>query len=307
MSKLLEGTVERIDANLSRVRSSNALYDCEIRKKLFRYNPLKTDIAVGDNVRFEKIQEGKGVIEEVLPRRTRLSRCAAMKEGEEQVIAANIDQLISVSSIKEPGFKSRLIDRYLVVAEKWGFDAVICVNKIDLLRKEEIAEEMSAYDKTAYPIIYLSARNGTNISDLKKLLAGKNSILAGYSGVGKSSIINALVPDAGIETKEISLKSKKGQHATTAVTMIHLPFGGYVIDTPGIREFGLWDVKHGELSSFFPDFTPYAETCKFRNCMHLTEPGCVVRKAVENGEIHQSRYDSYVAIYRSLPEEHSWQ
>jgi ribosome biogenesis GTPase / thiamine phosphate phosphatase len=306
MSEFLDGTVERIDANLSRVRCGNRIYDCEIRKKLFRYDPLKTDIAVGDVVSFDVIEEGRGVIEKVLPRKSKLSRCAVIKDAEEQIIAANIDQLVSVSSAKEPKLNLHLIDRYLVAAEKHGFSPVICINKIELVESDELKKKISVYDKTPYPVILVSARLGTHINELMKLLAGKNSILSGYSGVGKSSIINAIVPEAEIETKEISQKWKKGKHATTAVTMIHLPFGGYVIDTPGIREFGLWDIKRRELSSLFPDFAPFIEKCRFRNCAHLTDPDCAVREASEKGDIHPSRYDSYAAIYKSLPEERNW-
>lgn len=307
MNDIFEGIVERIDANLSRVRAGNELYDCEVRKKLLRYEPLKTDIAVGDKVRFEKIGDGKGVIEEVLPRRTRLSRRAVMKDAEEQIIASNIDQLVSVSSAKEPRLNTRLIDRYLVVAEKHNFDAIICINKIDIADEEELRTTMAPYEKLPYEIVYISALKKTNMEKFENLLKNKISIVSGYSGVGKSSIINAIIPDMEIETEEISEKWKKGKHKTTAVTMFHLPFGGYIIDTPGIREFGLWEVKREELSGLFPDFVPFIDECRFRDCSHIMESDCAVRGAVEKGEIHKARYESYVAIYKSIPEIRPWE
>ncbi len=306
MGESLEGSIERIDANLSRVRSGDDLYYCEIRKKLFRYDPLKTDIAVGDRVRFEKLdEEGKGVIEEVLPRRTKLSRRTAMG-GKEQIFAANIDQLVTVSEGVEPKIRLNLIDRYLVVAEKHRFDAVVCVNKIDLADEDEFRRKVELYERLSYPVTLVSALYGTNLEELENLLAGKNSILAGHSGVGKSSLINAMIPGADIETKEISRKWKRGKHATTAVSMFHLPFGGYVMDTPGIREFGLWDVKREELAGFFSEFAGLSMNCRFSNCLHISEPDCAVKEAIEEGKIDKRRYKSYLAIYESLPEDRPW-
>ncbi len=307
MGESLEGIVERIDANLSRVRVGKDLYYCDIRKKLFRYGPLKTDIAVGDKVRFEKLEEeGRGVIEEVLPRRTKLSRPAAM-DGDEQIIAANIDQLVSVSSAKEPKIRPNLIDRYLVVAEKHGFNAVVCVNKIDLVDEKEFRPNVEVYERIGYPVFLVSALHGTNLEAFDKTLAGKNSILAGHSGVGKSSLINTLIPGVELETREISRKWKKGKHVTAAVSMFRLPSGGYIIDTPGIREFGLWDVRKDELPLFFRDFADFLGKCRFSNCAHVTEPDCAVKQAVEKGEIDERRYRSYIALYKSIPDNRPWE
>jgi ribosome biogenesis GTPase len=306
MAELLEGVVERIDANLSHVRVGERILLCEIRKKLFRYDPVKTDIAVGDNVRLEPLdEEGKGVIEEVLPRKSKLNRRTSMG-GDEQIIAANIDQLVSVSAVKEPRLSPGLIDRYLVIAEKHGFDAVVCINKIDLSTDETCNEKVNIYRDLGYPVVLVSATRKTNLELFRQVLAGKNSILAGHSGVGKSSLINALIPGVELETKEISRKWRKGKHATTAVTMFRLPSGGYITDTPGIREFGLWGIRKEELHMYFRDFEPYIGECRFRNCTHISEPDCMVKRAVEAGEIRERRYDSYLTIYDSIEEDIPW-
>ena len=177
MAELIEGVVERIDANLSHVRAGDRVLLCEIRKKLFRYDPLKTDIAVGDNVRLEPLDEqGKGVIEEVLPRKSKLNRRTSMA-GEEQIIAANIDQLVSVSAVKEPRLSPDLIDRYLVIAEKHGFDAVVCINKIDLSTDETCSDKVDVYRELGYPVVLVSATRNTNLELFRDALAGKKVVV----------------------------------------------------------------------------------------------------------------------------------
>lgn len=296
----LSGIVERIDSNLSRVRVGDDLISCTLRGKLLRYKGKETNVAVGDQVLLSRISQSEGVIEKILPRKTKLSRPAVMAESAEQVIASNIDQLIIVSSAKNPPLRFGLIDRYLIIAEKNRLDPVICVNKIDLVDEKRLREELLFYENLGYRLIFTSALELKGIDNFKQILKDKNSVLAGHSGVGKSSLINIILPGAQLFIKEISRVTGKGKHATSAMTMLRLPFGGYIIDTPGIREFGLWDVKKRELFHYFPEIVDESARCRFRSCVHINEQDCAVKDAVDRNIIKQSRYKSYESIYHSL-------
>jgi ribosome biogenesis GTPase len=313
------GTVERVDAKLSRVRVGEELLDCTVRRKLVKFAKGTKTIVAGDRVVIEQTEQGDYVIAEVLERRSKLSR-PGFRGTKERVIVANVDELVVVTAAAEPDYKTGLIDRYLVIAERVGFPAVICVNKLDLVGRAAIEQALGFYTGIGHPVFFTSALDGTGLDELGAQLAGKTSVLCGHSGVGKSSLINRLIPGVELPTKEVSDVTGKGRHVTSAVTMLALPgvagqrideasgfvqaarnVPGYIVDTPGIREFGLWGVKRDELWHYFPEFIPYDGKCRFRSCVHLAEPGCAVKAALDAGTIRGSRYASYERLYEELP------
>jgi len=254
-------------------------------------------IAVGDRVIFLPLDDGTGVIERILPRRTILSRKYMERE---HVVATNVDQLVIVVSVDAPPLRIRLIDRYLVAAENGGLVPIILLNKMDLAADDSARRAMQVYPGLGYEVVFCSAKTGEGLDEVKGSLAGKNSILAGQSGVGKSSILNALQPGLHLQVAEVSKTTRKGAHTTTGVTLLSLDFGGYVVDTPGIREFALWDVAAADLPFLFPEFEEYIGKCRFRGCTHTHEPGCEVRQALQEGKINPDRYDSYCRLMESL-------
>jgi ribosome biogenesis GTPase len=203
-------------------------------------------------------------------------------------------------STKNPSFKSGLLDRYLVIAEKNRLKALICINKIDLAQKSEFQIYQQYYNKLGYRTFFTSVKTGEGLDYLKKVLTNSVTALVGHSGVGKSSLIKALEPGLDIKIKEVSARTQKGQHTTTVVQLFPLSFGGYVIDTPGIRELGFWDIYKKDLQKYFIEFRNYMADCQFADCMHIHEPGCAVKAAVEKGEVFKERYENYVNIYLSL-------
>ncbi len=295
-----EGIVERVDATISRVRVGEELLDCTVRRKLVKFAAGTKTVAVGDRVRLDQTQRGEHVIAEVLPRRSKLSR-PGFRGAAERVIVANVDELVVVTAAAQPAYRTGLIDRYLVIAERLGFPGVLCVNKIDLVDRDAIRRALGFYDRLGYKVLFVSALDGTGLDELRELLTGKSSVLCGHSGVGKSSLINRMIPGVDLTTRQVSDATGKGRHATSAVTMLALPGGGYIVDTPGIREFGLWGVMRDELPQRFPEFVRLEGQCRFRSCAHLAEPGCAVKAAIEAGEIADSRYRSYERLYDELP------
>ena len=300
MPERTEGTVERVDATISRVRVGEDLLDCSARRKLLKFPGDFKKIAVGDRVRVEHTPRGDTVIAEVLPRRSRLSRPAFRGAGE-QVIVANVDELVVVTAAADPEYKTGLIDRYLVIAERVGFPGVVCVNKMDLADRAAIEQALGFYRDIGYTVLFVSALDGSGLDGLRDFLRGKTSVLCGHSGVGKSTLINQLIPGAELSTGEVSEVTGKGRHVTSAVTMLPLPGGGYIVDTPGIREFGLWGIKRDELARYFPEIARVEGQCKFRSCAHLAEPDCAVKAALASGQIAPTRYQSYQRLYDDLP------
>jgi len=243
----------------------------------------------GDQVIFQSIGENEGVVTALLKRDNQLSRSY-------KLIAANIDQLWLVVAV-EPHYQFELIDRYLVVAENAGLPINIVVNKIELSQDfEQIKTDFSMYESAGYSVAYLSVNEQTNIDSFKALLDDKTHIFLGQSGVGKSSLINELIPDLNLRVNEISVKSKLGKHTTTNTTLYHIPSGGDLIDSPGIREFQLDDLTDKEILSGFREFKPFIGQCKFRNCAHINEPKCAIKQAVEIGDIHTKRYQNYLNL-----------
>ena len=250
------------------------------------------DVAIGDQVLFSPDRRR---IENVLPRRTSLSRADPHNPRLERVIAANVDIVVNVVSLKNPPLRPGLIDRYLIAIGKSGAEAVVCVNKIDLLASQEDLDPLRPYQDIGTHVILCSASTGVGLETLSQALAGKLCVFAGHSGVGKSSLLNALDPRLQITTGSISSANEKGCHTTTSSALYHLANGAIVIDTPGIREFGLWDVTREDLRRYYKEFTAYQ--CAFSDCTHSHEPDCAIKQAVASGAISNARYESYARIF----------
>jgi ribosome biogenesis GTPase len=214
-------------------------------------------------------------------------------KGRQHVIVANVDQLIIVASAAQPGLKPNLIDRYLLTAEKMGVRALLCINKIDLLDPAELQPLLGVYGQMGYEVLCVSAVTGLNIDRLRRRLQGVESVVSGQSGVGKSSLLNAVEPGLGLRVNAVSAENEKGKHTTTTASLIPLSMGGYVVDTPGIRQFQLWDVIPAEIAGFYRDIRPYVSNCRFPNCSHTHESDCAVKDAVADGRLDSRRYESY--------------
>lgn len=279
-------------------------YECRIKGK-FRTKGIRTTnpIAVGDRVEFElEPDQESAVISALEPRRNYIIRKSINLSKQAQILGANLDQAILVVTLASPPTSLGFIDRFLVTAEAYSVPAALVFNKLDLFSEEglEILEEyVSIYSELGYPCYEVSALEGTNIDQLCDLLRDKVTLVSGHSGVGKSSLINAIAPGSQLRTGSISDWSDKGKHTTTFAEMLPLPFGGYLIDTPGIRELGIVDIEQAELSHFFPEMRALLNACRFHNCRHVNEPGCAVLDALEVGDIQPSRYESYLSIYQN--------
>jgi len=277
-------------------------YDCRIKGK-FRIKGIQTTnpIAVGDQVEFEMEPNSEnGVIYKLHERRNYIIRKSINLSKQAQIIAANLDQAFLVVTLASPRTSLGFIDRFLVTAEAYRIPSTLIFNKLDLYNEdglEVLAEYKNIYEHLGYPCYEVSALEGTHIERIENLLKNKTTLFSGHSGVGKSSLINILHPERAIKTGEISESSDKGQHTTTFAEMHLLPFGGYLIDTPGIRELGIYDIRPEELGHYFREMRDLMHLCKFHNCRHINEPGCAVLAAVENGEIESSRYESYLSIF----------
>jgi len=281
--------------------SDGSIVECSVKGKL-RIREVRTTnpVAVGDNVSFETDEKTKlGVITEVLDRRNYILRKSSNLSKHSQILAANIDQVLLMVTITLPETPVEFIDRFLITAEAYRVPAVIVINKTDLydddaMQKLEYLENM--YNKIGYQCIRLSLQNKTNLENLRLLTKDKISLISGISGVGKTTLLNSLDPTLNLKTEEISDYHKQGKHITTFPEMYQMPFGGFVIDTPGIRGFGVVDMERNEIYHFFREIFQVSKQCRFNNCLHLDEPGCAVRDAVEKGEIDFLRYRSYLNI-----------
>ena len=262
-------------------------------------------VAIGDRVRFVQAGPERGVIVEVLARRSKFSRPAPVpgRRVFEQIIVSNPDQIVPIFAAAQPTPHWGLLDRYLVAAEAAGLPSLIVITKLDLAWKNpELEQDLETYRRIGYPILQVCSATGEGIEELQHALQGKVSVLVGKSGVGKTSLLNALQPELGLRVKAVSAGEQgKGRHTTTHYEMFPLAFGGALVDTPGMREFGLWDIRADELASLFPEMGEHVGQCKFGlSCRHDREPGCAIRKAVMAGTVSPYRYQSYIKLQEGL-------
>ncbi len=278
-------------------------------KGLFKLDGITSTnpLAVGDDVDFdpESELEQTAIITAIHDRRNYINRQSPSHRLQHHIVAANIDQSLLVVTLKDPRTSQGFVDRWLVTCEAYHVPAVLLMNKGDLYRKKEeerYKEWKEMYEAVGYRLIRMSVNTGEGLDEVKELLSGKISLLSGHSGVGKSSFLNALFPSLQRKTQDVSGWSGKGIHTTTFAEMFDLPYGGRIIDTPGMREFGIVDITRAELSGYFPEMRLLTGQCQFNNCLHLQEPGCAVKKAVNDGSIAIDRYVSYCTILESIEE-----
>ena len=281
------------------------VYNARIKGK-FKIDGITSTnpIAVGDIVEIENEDDLEStVITEIYERRNYINRVSPHNKNQHHIVAANLDQSLLFATLKDPKTSLGFIDRFLVISEAYGVPAIIVFNKCDLFGKKE-NEKFSLvkdiYEPIGYKIMLMSIEKLKGVDEVKALLAGKVTLLSGHSGVGKSSFINYIFPELLLKTQDVSGWSGKGLHTTTFAEMYDLPFGGKIIDTPGIREMGLVDISKQELSHYFPEMRAVINQCQFNNCMHLEEPGCAVKDAVNDGSIHIERYVSYLNILDTI-------
>ncbi|MBS1248455.1 MAG: Small ribosomal subunit biogenesis GTPase RsgA [Chloroflexi bacterium] len=303
----LRGRIIRAQSGFFVVATEEGEYSCKLRGRL-KQGPKTGDIvAVGDWVQISRQDEEKGMIEEVEPRRNMIYRMDPRPQGEyQQIIIANPDQAVYVYSCAEPEPRLRMLDRLLVVAEKERTPAIIVANKVDLTGMEGAREYFGRYEKIGYPVIYTSVEDNQGIEELGETLAGKVSFLAGPSGAGKSSLLNAIQPGLGLAVRGVSQATKKGRHTTVFRELFPLEKGGYVGDTPGLKALDLWDTTPEEVDGYFPEIHEALMNCRFSNCAHRDEPGCAVKEAIEKGEIHPERYQSYLRMRKVEEEKIPW-
>jgi ribosome biogenesis GTPase / thiamine phosphate phosphatase len=262
-------------------------------------------VAVGDVVQceIENEEAGTAIIDEILGRHNHINRQSPRHKMQQHIVAANLDQSVLVATLKEPKTSQGFIDRFLVAGEMYHVPAIIVFNKADLYKNKELEkyEQWKAmYEAVGYKVLLVSAEKKEGLDELKKVLKDKTTLVSGHSGVGKSSLLNMLLPGMQRKTQDVSGWSGKGQHTTTFAEMFDIPDGGRVIDTPGMREFGLVHIEKQEVSHYFPEMRDRLNNCQFNNCLHYNEPGCAIKAAVGTGEIHEDRYISYLGIMESI-------
>jgi ribosome biogenesis GTPase len=302
LATCLVGRVLRVHGLDNVVRTDDGHeYRCKVRRLL---KSLSTDersvVTTGDRVWVRPSLNDEGFIERVEPRHGLLTRAS---RGREHVLVANVDQLVIVMSLVEPTLKPHLIDRYLASAEQGGIAPILCLNKADLVDPVDYQPLVGFYSQLGVPTLLTSAITGLGIERLKRMLQDRESVFSGQSGVGKSSLLNAVQPGLGLQVREVSDVNQKGKHTTTTAELLRLDTGGWVVDTPGIRQFALWDIIPEEVEGFFAEFRPFVALCDFPDCTHTHETGCAVKEAVADRRISERRYVSYLGLYNGTAEE----
>jgi ribosome biogenesis GTPase len=296
-AECIRGRVVRVHGLASVVEADDGrIFRCAVRRLL---KSLATDergaVTTGDIVWIrQSAGEAEGIIERVEPRHGVLTRASRRRE---HIIVANVDQLVIVMSLVEPDLKPHLIDRYLAAAQKGELKPILCLNKADLADPVSLQPLVGAYSQLGVPTLLTSARTGAGIPRLRELLTGRATVFSGQSGVGKSSLLNAIQPELGLSVKSVSEVNQKGRHTTTYAQLIKLRFGGWVVDTPGVRQLALWDTRPEEVEGYLSDFRPFVPLCSFPDCTHTHEAGCAVKAAVARQQISPRRYHSYLGMF----------
>jgi ribosome biogenesis GTPase / thiamine phosphate phosphatase len=294
-NQTLPGLIIRAQSGFFTVETGEGAVVCQLRGRLKQGRHDGDLAAVGDRVLVTVLTDGSGVIEEVQQRKQAIVRLDPRPRGfYQQVLLANCDQAVFVFACAQPNPKLRMLDRFLVIAEKQSIPATIVANKIDLV--DDPKKIFGLYEPLGYRVIYTSAETGAGVDELREALAKRISALAGPSGAGKSSLLNALQPGLGLAVNEISAAMNKGKHTTVARQLIPLAGGGYMADTPGWKSLALWDTEPEEMDAYFPELSPLVAECQFSDCSHTHEPGCAVLTALKAGKIHPERYDSYLRL-----------
>jgi ribosome biogenesis GTPase len=297
----LVGLVIRTESGFHRVLAEGRVIVCRLPKRLLQgERTATTAVVIGDRVRVREQRPGHGIIEEVLERENELVRGAAGNSRFLDVIAANLDLLVVVHSLREPEINLARVDRFLLIAEAAEIPAMLCLNKLDLLERSEAEQTASIYRRAGYEVILTSASTCEGVEDLRAAITEKVSALVGPSGVGKSSLLNDIQPGLRLRTAEVSEATGKGRHTTTTAELIPLKTGGWVADTPGLRELAIREVEPEDLAWLFPEFREAMTQCRFSNCSHREELDCAIRTALEAGTIAPERYRSYLRVYEDL-------
>jgi ribosome biogenesis GTPase / thiamine phosphate phosphatase len=306
---ILNGVVYKSTGSWYSVKDGSGKFWNARMKGIFKMDDITSTnpVSVGDLVEIEKENEADhtALITKIHDRINYINRQSPRAKHQQHIVAANIDLSLLLATLKEPRTSQGFIDRFLVASEMYHVPSIIVFNKADLYKKKEdekFEQLRSMYEQIGYRVFLISVKNNTGIDDLKQELKNRISLISGHSGVGKSSLLNLVFPELQLKTQDVSGWSGKGLHTTTFAEMFDLPFGGSIIDTPGMREFGLIDVSRQELSHYFPEMRDRLGNCQFNNCLHINEPGCAIKEAVINGEVNEDRYVSYVNILDSIEE-----
>jgi ribosome biogenesis GTPase len=293
----MRGLIVRSQSGFYTVETPAGPLVCQLRGRLKKGKRVGDVVAIGDWVQVSRLDDGSGMIEAVEERQRMFSRMAPHPQGEyQQILIANPDQAVVVFSCAQPEPRLKMLDRFLVIAEKQHIPTLIVANKVDLVGHQVARSVFGHYEKLGYDLLYSSAVTGEGVNGLKERLEDKVSLLTGPSGTGKSSLLNALQPGLGLTVRQVSHVTEKGRHTTVVRQMFPLDGGGYVADTPGLKALALYDIEPEELDGYFPELSPLVENCQFSDCTHVHEPGCAVLEALQAGEIHPERYESYLRM-----------